>query len=158
LLEVHDVQNKKWSISLFVGFVLLSGNCFHFLLKYFMLNWQRMLTFKHITHVTGTVYRRNYKCRVNIHTLQITSTYLSIQLNGAQHCTDWLQMVLILPVGWSANSGLSFTRCDHFHEKCLVRRASWNLCFVFFSIGWYHSDLFSRFVQALIAQAAEVLL
>jgi hypothetical protein len=38
-----------------------------------------------------------------------------------EHCTYWLQVVLILLVGGSTNNGLSVLNCHDLHEKFLIK-------------------------------------
>jgi hypothetical protein len=41
----------------------------------------------------------------------------------------WMQVVLILPVGGSANNSRSAVKSNHHHEKCMSGRATRNLCY-----------------------------
>jgi hypothetical protein len=46
--------------------------------------------------------------------------------------TRWLQVVLILRVGRSANNSFSIISSRHFNEKFSFRRGSWNMRLLFF--------------------------
>lgn len=50
----------------------------------------------------------------------------------------WLLVLLILPVGGSANSRVSFISCRHVLQKSLIRRALLEHNIIFFCTGYYY--------------------